>query len=79
MQLLARVTALQRLSILGLYAYVLKYLTHHQLRGPATLAVLAQSAHALTPPGPPAIRKLAHEVLHPGVGSEVVAVTGCRS
>ena len=75
MQLLARVTALHRLSILGFYTYVLKYLTHHQLRGPAILAVLAQSAHALTPPDALtlAIRKLAHEFVRPGVGSEVVA------
>ena len=41
MQLLAHVTALHRLSILGFYTYVLKYLTHHQLRAPAILAVLA--------------------------------------
>ena len=75
MQLLARVTALHQLSILGFYTYVLKYLTHHQLRAPAILAVLAQSAHALTPPDAltPAIRKLAHEFVHPGVGPEVVA------
>ena len=75
MQLLARVTALHRLSVLSFYTYILKYLTHHQLRGPAILAVLAQSAHALTPPDAliPAIRKLAHEFVHPGVGSEVVA------
>jgi len=75
MQLLARVTASHRLTILGFYTYVLKYLTHHQLRAPAILAVLAQSAHALTPPDAltPAIRKLAHEFVHPGVGPEVVA------
>ena len=75
MQLLARVTALHQLTILGFYTYVLKYLTHHQLRVPAILAVLAQSVHALTPPDAltPAIRKLAHEFVHPGVGPEVVA------
>ncbi len=74
MQLLARVTASHRLTILGFYTYVLKYLTHHQLRAPAILAVLAQSAHALIPPDAliPAIRKLAHEFVHPGVGPEVV-------
>jgi protein SDA1 len=38
MQLLARVTALHQLSILGFYTYMLKYLTHHQLRAPAILA-----------------------------------------
>ncbi|KAI0270933.1 SDA1-domain-containing protein [Russula aff. rugulosa BPL654] len=54
MQLLARVTASHRLTILGFYTY---------------------SAHALTPPDAltPAIRKLAHEFVHPGVGPEVVA------
>ena len=39
MQLLACVTALHLLSILGFYTYVLRYLTR-QLRGPAILAVL---------------------------------------
>ncbi|KAI9467087.1 hypothetical protein BJY52DRAFT_1182563 [Lactarius psammicola] len=64
MQLLARVTALYQLTILGLYTYVLKYLTHHQLGAPAILAALAQSVHTLTPPDAltPAIRKLAHEL-----------------
>jgi protein SDA1 len=75
MQLLARVTALHQLSILGFYTYILKFLTHHQLRAPAILALLAQSAHALTPPDAltPAIHKLAHEFVHPGVGPEIVA------
>ena len=75
MQLLARVTALHRLSVLGFYTYVLKYLTHHQLRAPTILAALAESAHTLTPPDvlTPAIRKLAHEFVHPGVGPEVIA------
>ncbi|KAH9978314.1 SDA1-domain-containing protein [Russula compacta] len=74
MQLVARVTASHRLTVLGFYTYVLKYLTHHQLRTPAILAVLAQSVHALTPPDAltPAVRKLAHEFVHPGVGPEIV-------
>ncbi|KAH9978317.1 protein required for actin cytoskeleton organization and cell cycle progression [Russula compacta] len=74
MQLVARVTASHRLTVLGFYTYVLKYLTHHQLRAPAILAVLAQSVHALTPPDAltPAVRKLAHEFVHPGVGPEIV-------
>ncbi|KAH8978070.1 protein required for actin cytoskeleton organization and cell cycle progression [Lactarius akahatsu] len=75
MQLLARVTALHQLTVLSFYTYALKYLTRHQLRVPAILAALAQSVHALTPPDAltPAIRKLAHEFVHPGVGPEVVA------
>ncbi|KAI9511387.1 protein required for actin cytoskeleton organization and cell cycle progression [Russula earlei] len=75
MQLLARVTAYHRLTVLGFYTYILRYLTHHQLRVPAILTALAQSVHALTPPDAltPAVRKLAHEFVHPGVGPEVVA------
>jgi protein SDA1 len=75
MQLLSRVISLHQLTILGFYTYILKYLTHHQLRAPAILALLAQSTHALTPPDAliPAVRKLSHEFVHPGVGSEVVA------
>ena len=74
-QLLARVTALHRLSILGFYTHALKHLTRPELRGSATLAVFAQSAHALTPPHAltPAICKLVHEFVHPGVGSELVS------
>jgi protein SDA1 len=41
MQLLIRVTSLHQLAILGFYTYILKYLTHHQLRAPAILALLA--------------------------------------
>jgi len=57
-----------------LYIYP-KYFTHHQPRAPAILAVLAQSAHAHTPPAAltPAIRNLAHEFVDSGVGPGVVA------
>ncbi|KAI0028454.1 protein required for actin cytoskeleton organization and cell cycle progression [Vararia minispora EC-137] len=75
MQLLSRVTVAHKLTVLGFYSYVIKYLTHHQLRVPAILAALAQSVHDFTPPDVlmPVVRKLAHEFVHPGVGSEVVA------
>ncbi|KAI0321031.1 SDA1-domain-containing protein [Amylostereum chailletii] len=75
MQLLSRVTGAHKLTVLGFYTYVVKYLTYHQLRVPAILAALAQSVHDFTPPDAllPVIRKLAHEFIHPGVGGEVVA------
>jgi protein SDA1 len=75
MQLLSRVMGAHQLCVLGFYSYVLKYLTHKQLRIPAILAALAQSVHALTPPDAltPVVRKLAHEFVHPGVGGEVIA------
>ena len=65
-----------------LYGLLQKYYAHfpfdHNIfsASPATiLAVLAQSAHALAFPDAltPTICKLAHEFIHPGVGSEVVA------
>ena len=64
-----------QLCVLGFYTYIVKYLTHRQLRVPSILAAVAQSVHDLTPPDAvtPVIWKLAQEFVHPGVGSEVVA------
>ena len=64
-----------KLCVLGFYTYILKYLTYHQLRIPAILVTLAQSVHDLTLPDAliPAVRKIAQEFVHPGVGSEVIA------
>ncbi|KAJ7074422.1 SDA1-domain-containing protein [Mycena amicta] len=75
MQLLSRVMGSHKLCVLGFYTYIVKYLTYRQLRVPAILVALAQSVHDLTPPDAvtPVIRKLAHEFVHPGVASEVIA------
>ncbi|KAK0483327.1 SDA1-domain-containing protein [Armillaria novae-zelandiae] len=75
MQLLSRVMGSHKLCVLGFYTYIVKYLAHHQLRVPAILVSLAQSVHELTPPDAltPIIQKLAHEFVHPGVASEVIA------
>ena len=75
MQLLSRVIGAHKLCVLGFYTYIVKYLAYHQLRIPAILVALAQSVHNLTPPDAisPIVRKIAHEFVHPGVGSEVIA------
>ncbi|KAG9220635.1 hypothetical protein CCMSSC00406_0003734 [Pleurotus cornucopiae] len=75
MQLLSRVMGAHKLCVLDFYTYIFKYLTYHQLRIPSILVALAQSVHDLTPPDAltPVVRKLAHEFIHPGVASEVVA------
>ncbi|KAG8757666.1 Severe Depolymerization of Actin [Serendipita sp. 396] len=75
MQLLSRIMGTHKLCVLGFYTYIMKYLTHHQLRVPLILASLAQSVHELTPPDAlvPVIRKIAQEFVHPGVGAEVIA------
>lgn len=75
MQLLARIMGAHKLCVLGLYTYIVKYLTYKQLRVPAILVALAQSVHDLTPPDAliPVIRKISNEFIHPGVASEVIA------
>ncbi|KIM27293.1 hypothetical protein M408DRAFT_171912 [Serendipita vermifera MAFF 305830] len=75
MQLLSRVMGTHKLCVLGFYTYIMKYLTHHQLRVPSILVALAQSVHDLTPPDAltPVVRKIAQEFVHPGVGAEVIA------
>ncbi|KDQ14142.1 hypothetical protein BOTBODRAFT_32930 [Botryobasidium botryosum FD-172 SS1] len=75
MQLLSRVMGSHKLCVLGFYTYIVKYLQYHQLRVTSILVSLAQSVHDLTPPDvlTPVITKLAHEFVHPGVGSEVIA------
>jgi len=75
MQLLSRVMGYHKLCVLGFYGYIVKYLTYHQLKVTVILLSLAQSVHDLTPPDvlSPVIRKIAHEFIHPGVGSGVIA------
>lgn len=75
MQLFGRVTGLHRLFVLPFYSYVIKYLAHHQLQVTTILVSLANSVHELVPPDvlTPVIRKLAHEFVHPGVSSQVIA------
>lgn len=74
-ELLSRVMGTFHLCVLDFYTYIIKYLTHRQLRAPSILAALAQSIHDLTPPDvlTPVVHKLAQEFVHPGVGSEVIA------
>lgn len=75
MQVMCRAMGTHRLTVLPFYTYLLKYIIASQLRIPTILAALASSVHSLTPPDvlTPVIRKIAHEFVHPGVGSEVVA------
>lgn len=75
MQLFGRVTGLHKLYVLPFYSYIVKYLVHHQLQVTTILVSLANSVHELVPPDvlTPVIRKLAHEFVHPGVSSQVIA------
>lgn len=75
MQLFGRVTGLHKLYVLPFYSFIVKYLVHHQLQVTTILVALANSVHELVPPDvlTPVIRKLAHEFVHPGVSSQVIA------
>jgi protein SDA1 len=75
MQLYGRLSGLHKLSVLPFYSYVSKYLTYSQLSITTILVALATSVHELIPPDTliPVIRKLAHEFVHPGVSSQVIA------
>ena len=75
MQLFGRLTGLHKLYVLPFYSYITKYLQHHQLQITTILVALASSVHELVPPDAltPVIRKIAHEFVHPGVSSQVVA------
>ena len=75
MQLFGRLTGLHRLTVLPFYSYINKYLAYHQLQITTILVALASSVHELVPPDAltPVIRKLAHEFVHPGVSSQVIA------
>ena len=75
MQLFGRLTGLHKLYVLSFYSYITKYLVHHQLQITTILVALASSVHELVPPDAltPVIQKLAHEFVHPGVSSQVVA------
>lgn len=75
MQLFGRLTGLHKLYVLSFYSYITKYLVHHQLQITTILVALASSVHELVPPDAlaPVVQKIAHEFVHPGVSSQVVA------
>lgn len=75
MKLFGRLTGLHKLYVLPFYSYIVKYLVYHQLQITTILVSLASSVHELVPPDvlTPVIRKLAHEFVHPGVSSQVIA------
>ncbi|OLL26564.1 Protein sda1 [Neolecta irregularis DAH-3] len=74
LQLLSRLIGVHKLTILGVYSYLQKYLTPHQRDVTHFLACVAQASHEFIPPDviSPVIRKIADEFVTGGVASEVV-------
>lgn len=73
MNLISRIVGVNKLQLLGLYSYFLKYLTPKQLDVTKILAACAQASHDLVPPDAIAtvVRKIADEFVSDGVSTEV--------
>lgn len=73
LQLVSRLVGLHKLSVLGLYSHLLKYLTPRQRDVTQILIVAAQATHDLVPPDclEPIVRKIAVEFVSEGVAGEV--------
>ncbi|KAK9368917.1 SDA1-domain-containing protein [Lipomyces kononenkoae] len=75
LNLVSRLIGVHKLSVLGLYSYLLKYLTPKQRNVTQFMAATAQASHDLVPPDvlSPVIRKIADEFVSDGVAAEVAA------
>lgn len=73
LQLVSRLIGLHKLNVLGIYSYLLKYLSPRQRDVTHFLACTAQAAHDLVPPDvlEPIVKKIADEFVSEGVASEV--------
>lgn len=75
LQLVSRLIGLHKLSVIGIYTYVLKYLTPRQREVTRFLVCAAQATHDQVPPDllEPIVRKIADEFVSDGVAGEVAA------
>lgn len=72
LQLISRLVGLHKLTVLGLYSYLLKFLTPKQRDVTHFLICAAQATHDLVPPDvlEPIVRKIADEFVSDGVSGE---------
>ncbi|KAK6353134.1 Severe Depolymerization of Actin [Orbilia brochopaga] len=80
LQLVSRLIGLHKLTVIGIYSYLLKYLTPRQREVTRFLVAAAQATHDHVPPDllEPIIRKIADEFVSEGVAGEV-ATAGLNS
>ncbi|KAF3164854.1 Severe Depolymerization of Actin [Orbilia oligospora] len=80
LQLVSRLIGLHKLTVIGIYSYLLKYLTPRQREVTRFLVAAAQATHDQVPPDllEPIIRKIADEFVSEGVAGEV-ATAGLNS
>ncbi|KAK9457138.1 SDA1-domain-containing protein [Dipodascopsis uninucleata] len=75
LNLVSRLIGVHKLTVLGIYSYLLKFLTPKQRNVTQFMACAAQASHDLVPPDVifPVIRKVADEFVSDGVAAEVAA------
>lgn len=75
LNLTSRLVGVHKLTVLGLYSFLLKYLTPKQRDVTQIMAAAAQASHDLVPPDviSPVVRKIADEFVSDGVAAEVAA------
>ena len=75
LQLVSRLVGLQKLTVISLYSYFLKYLTPRQPSVTSFLASLAQATHNLVPPDAlePLVQKIANEFVSEAAAAEVAS------
>ncbi|KAF3926879.1 hypothetical protein ABW20_dc0104605 [Dactylellina cionopaga] len=80
LQLVSRLIGLHKLTVIGIYSYLLKYLTPRQREVTRFLVAAAQATHDQVPPDllEPIVRKIADEFVSEGVAGEV-ATAGLNS
>ena len=80
LQLVSRLIGLHKLTVVGIYSYLIKYLTPRQREVTRFLVCAAQATHDQVPPDllEPIVRKVADEFVSDGVASEV-ATAGLNS
>ncbi|EPS43238.1 hypothetical protein H072_2759 [Dactylellina haptotyla CBS 200.50] len=80
LQLVSRLIGLHKLTVIGIYSYLLKYLTPRQREVTRFLVAAAQATHDQVPPDllEPILRKIADEFVSEGVSGEV-ATAGLNS
>ncbi|GAO51190.1 hypothetical protein G7K_5301-t1 [Saitoella complicata NRRL Y-17804] len=82
LQLVSRLIGVHKLSVLGFYSYILKFLSPSQRDVTHFLATAAQASHEFVPPDvlEPVIRRIADEFVTGGVAPEVVqaGINGIR-
>ncbi|CAG8462594.1 1649_t:CDS:10 [Ambispora gerdemannii] len=76
MNLISRIIGVHKLTLLGFYPYIMRYIQPHQRDVTMVLVVLAQATHELVPPDTlePALKAIANNFVSDHCASEVITV-----